>query len=246
VHNACRAVSAVLALAGEARGERGSGGGADDFLPGLILTLVRAAPARLYSEVAYMADFLRPSKLAGELGYFLTALQSAVAFVKHVVPQYVGLSQADFDAACSGALLAGKGGGAGAGSDGGNEEEEEEEEDDDDDEAQAAAWYGVGRVPPSGGEAPLPPPPAVVAATMTTDSGRPSDAPPASAAAPVPPSPAAEAGEGSGCSLGADEDEDDDGAGEEDAPESPVDVLAPLLPALARVVAAARAAAAVH
>ena len=99
VMNACRAVSAVLGLAAEARGERGNGVGADDFLPGLILCLIRAAPAQLYSNVAYMTDFLRPSKLSGELGYFLTALQSAVAFLRHVSPDYVGMTVEQFTAA---------------------------------------------------------------------------------------------------------------------------------------------------
>jgi hypothetical protein len=98
VMNACRALSAALALAAEARGERASGVGADDFLPGLILVVIKAAPPRLYSSVAYMADYLRPSKLAGEQGYFLTALGSAVAFLRHVSPGHVGMAPGAFTA----------------------------------------------------------------------------------------------------------------------------------------------------
>lgn len=119
VMNACRALSAALALAAEARGERSSGVGADDFLPGLILVLIKAAPARLYSSVAYMCDYLRPSKLAGEQGYFLTALGSAVAFLRHVTPSHVGLSPGEFTATAraAAARISAGGGDAPEGSD---------------------------------------------------------------------------------------------------------------------------------
>ena len=77
--NACRVVSTQLAFAAESAGKSGAVG-ADDFLPALIYTVVRAAPPRLYSNLAHVGEFLRPSAHMSEGGFYYTNVGSAVYF----------------------------------------------------------------------------------------------------------------------------------------------------------------------
>jgi len=51
--------------------------GADDFLPVLVLVLLRAAPPQLASNLAYIARFRLASRLVSETSYFYTNLVSA-------------------------------------------------------------------------------------------------------------------------------------------------------------------------
>ncbi len=51
--------------------------GADDFLPVLVLVLLRAAPPQLASNLAYVGRFRRATRLVSETAYFYTNLVSA-------------------------------------------------------------------------------------------------------------------------------------------------------------------------
>eukprot|EP00435_Cladocopium_sp_Y103_P047880 s298_g14.t1 len=98
--NACRVINDVLK-----RAIVESGGGrplaADDFLPLLIYCLILANPPRLHSNIEFVAAFRHPSRLIAEDAYFLTALQSAVAFVKDAGPKVLDVSEEEFKQLCA-------------------------------------------------------------------------------------------------------------------------------------------------
>jgi hypothetical protein len=74
IMNACRIIALLLQMAAEERGRGDRGVGADDFLPALIYTVIRAQPRRLYSNLRFIGEFRSPSKLMSEEGYFVSAL----------------------------------------------------------------------------------------------------------------------------------------------------------------------------
>lgn len=103
--NACRVINDVLK-----RAIVESGGGrplaADDFLPLLIYCLILANPPRLHSNIEFVAAFRHPSRLIAEDAYFLTALQSAVAFVKDAGPKVLDVSEEEFKQLCAESIAA--------------------------------------------------------------------------------------------------------------------------------------------
>lgn len=101
--NASRVINDVLKLALEDSGARGRPLSADDFLPILIFSVLRANPTRLVSNVEFVAEFRHPSRLNGEDAYFFTTLQSAVAFVSEISPKVLEVSQEEFDRRCAAA-----------------------------------------------------------------------------------------------------------------------------------------------
>ena len=58
--------------------------GADDFLPLLILVLIRASPPRLASNLEYIQRFRGSHRFHGESAYFFTQLYAAASFVETV------------------------------------------------------------------------------------------------------------------------------------------------------------------
>lgn len=67
------------------RGERALG--ADDLLPVLAWTVARSRLVCAELEAELMAGLLPAALLAGEGGYYLTALFSAVAVLKRLAPE---------------------------------------------------------------------------------------------------------------------------------------------------------------
>lgn len=104
VINASHVINDVLKLT---RAEGSRPYSADDFLPLLIYSVIQANPPRLHSNVEFVATFRHPSRLVGEDAYFLTALQSAAAFVREAGPtMFDGVSPESFNALCDAALEA--------------------------------------------------------------------------------------------------------------------------------------------
>eukprot|EP00929_Paragymnodinium_shiwhaense_P082968 TRINITY_DN44005_c0_g1_i1.p1 TRINITY_DN44005_c0_g1~~TRINITY_DN44005_c0_g1_i1.p1 ORF type:complete len:493 (-),score=108.14 TRINITY_DN44005_c0_g1_i1:185-1663(-) len=105
VQNACNVINNVLKLTiteQNAPGKRPFS--ADDFLPLLIFAVVRANPRHLHSNLEFIAHFRHPSRLRGEPAYFLTNLQSAVAFIQNATPKDLDVTTAEFDERSSAAL----------------------------------------------------------------------------------------------------------------------------------------------
>ncbi|OEH74265.1 vacuolar sorting protein 9 domain-containing protein [Cyclospora cayetanensis] len=57
---------------------------ADDLLPLLIYTVIKARPPRLHSNIQFVAAYRHPARMHGEEAYFFTHFCSAAAFIKSV------------------------------------------------------------------------------------------------------------------------------------------------------------------
>ena len=91
--NACKAVWKLLGSSKD-----GKAAGADDFLPHLIYTVIRANPPNLYSTVEYISRYRHPDKMAQEFGYYFTQLASVVPFLEGLTYKSLSISQEEFDA----------------------------------------------------------------------------------------------------------------------------------------------------
>lgn len=61
-----------------------SEGGADTFIPILILVVLRAQPKTLISNLQYIQRFRNPDKMQGENGYYMSSLNAAVSFIERL------------------------------------------------------------------------------------------------------------------------------------------------------------------
>jgi len=71
--------------------------GADDFLPLFIWVVLRAQVPQLYSNCEFIHAYLSPARLMGKAGYCLINLESAIAFLTHITPEYVSMDAKEFD-----------------------------------------------------------------------------------------------------------------------------------------------------
>eukprot|EP00930_Biecheleria_cincta_P102332 TRINITY_DN94039_c0_g1_i1.p1 TRINITY_DN94039_c0_g1~~TRINITY_DN94039_c0_g1_i1.p1 ORF type:complete len:426 (+),score=67.24 TRINITY_DN94039_c0_g1_i1:122-1279(+) len=107
--NACRVINEVFKRTMAEAVDMGVSGpsrplSADDFLPILIYTLIKANPRRLPSNSRFVETFRQPSLLVAEDAYFFTALQSAIFFIKEINHEKLEVTSAEFDAFCAEAL----------------------------------------------------------------------------------------------------------------------------------------------
>lgn len=102
--NASRVINDVLKRTFEDAGVAGRPLSADDFLPLLIFTVISANPPRLHSNVEFVAAFRHPSRLVAEDAYFLTALQSAIAFLNEATAKVLEVSEDEFNRHCAASL----------------------------------------------------------------------------------------------------------------------------------------------
>uniref|UniRef100_A0A7S3FZ12 VPS9 domain-containing protein n=1 Tax=Palpitomonas bilix TaxID=652834 RepID=A0A7S3FZ12_9EUKA len=71
--------------------------GADDFLPLLVLVLLRVNPPKLVSNVEYCIRFRHPSRLRGEAQYYLTNLHSAVLFIENMTASSLTIDEKEYE-----------------------------------------------------------------------------------------------------------------------------------------------------
>jgi hypothetical protein len=69
---------------------------ADDFLPLLIYTILKANPSNLHSTLEYIQYFRHPDRLAGADEYLFTNLQSAVSFVQEINASVLTVSEEEY------------------------------------------------------------------------------------------------------------------------------------------------------
>ena len=93
VLNCCRVINNLLVSSAA----KDSPPGADDFLPLLVLVLLRAQPPQLASNLAFIMRFRLQSRLVSEASYYFTNLMSATHFLETAdASQFKGVSSAEF------------------------------------------------------------------------------------------------------------------------------------------------------
>lgn len=89
--NACKAIWKLLSAKKD-----GKNAGADEFLPHLIYTVIRANPPNLHSNVEYIARFRHPDKMHMEYGYYFTQLASVVPFIERLTAKSLTITEEEF------------------------------------------------------------------------------------------------------------------------------------------------------
>jgi hypothetical protein len=90
--NACKAVWKLLGAKRD-----GKAAGADDFLPHLIFTVIRANPPNLHSTVEYISRYRHPDKMAQEFGYYFTQLASVVPFLDNLSHKSFTMTEEEYN-----------------------------------------------------------------------------------------------------------------------------------------------------
>eukprot|EP01114_Cavostelium_apophysatum_P009412 TRINITY_DN2254_c0_g1_i2.p1 TRINITY_DN2254_c0_g1~~TRINITY_DN2254_c0_g1_i2.p1 ORF type:complete len:696 (+),score=183.90 TRINITY_DN2254_c0_g1_i2:123-2210(+) len=70
---------------------------ADEFLPLLIFTILKANPPNLHSNIQYLANFRHPSKMLAESGYYFISFLTAVTFIESADSSRLSIDPVEFE-----------------------------------------------------------------------------------------------------------------------------------------------------
>ncbi|GER27466.1 vacuolar sorting protein 9 domain [Striga asiatica] len=90
----CKVISNLLINASRASNEDHPG--ADDFLPVLIYVTIKANPAQLHSNLAYIQRFRRQTHMVAEAAYFFTNMLSVVSFIMNIDAKALSMDETEF------------------------------------------------------------------------------------------------------------------------------------------------------
>ena len=71
--------------------------GADDFLPTLIYTVMRAKPQNAACDLSFIRDLRAPRRLRGMEEYYFTAYESAIHFVENLEKSQLKMDKDEFE-----------------------------------------------------------------------------------------------------------------------------------------------------
>lgn len=95
VLNCCRVINNLLLNVSMATNDNPPG--ADDFLPVLIYVTIKANPPQLHSNLLYIQQYRRQSRLVSEAAYFFTNLVSAESFIKNMDAKSLSMDEREFE-----------------------------------------------------------------------------------------------------------------------------------------------------
>jgi len=93
--NCCRVINNLLLNVSMATNDNPPG--ADDFLPVLIYVIIKANPPQLHSNLLYIQQYRRQSRLVSEAAYFFTNLVSAESFIKNMDAKSLSMDEREFE-----------------------------------------------------------------------------------------------------------------------------------------------------
>lgn len=93
--NCCRVINNLLLNMSMATNDNPPG--ADDFLPVLIYVTIKANPPQLHSNLLYIQQYRRQSRLVSEAAYFFTNLVSAESFIKNMDAKSLSMDEREFE-----------------------------------------------------------------------------------------------------------------------------------------------------
>lgn len=71
--------------------------GADDFLPTMIYTVIRAKPSNAACDLSFIRDLRAPRRLRGMEEYYFTAYESAIHFVENLEKSQLKMEKEEFE-----------------------------------------------------------------------------------------------------------------------------------------------------
>ncbi|XP_042454895.1 vacuolar protein sorting-associated protein 9A-like isoform X1 [Zingiber officinale] len=94
IMNCCRIINNLLLEISMTTNHKPAG--ADDFLPILIFTTIKANPPHLHSNLKFIQLFRKHSKLVSEVEYYLTNLISAKTFIANINASSLSMDESEF------------------------------------------------------------------------------------------------------------------------------------------------------